>query len=295
MPFSLERLLIRWFPIISALLLSLALGGCSAVRFAYNNAPALMYWWLDAFVDFDGPQTLRVRADLQSVHDWHRREELPLLADVLKNLQTSTTQAVSGEQVCKLYDYLQSRTLAVADRLVPTAATIVPTLQDSQLEHMAREYDNRNRAWREEWIEGTATERMRRRISLILDRAESFYGRLSASQQAMIRAQISSSVLDAPLQYQEMLRRQQDGFQMLRQLRANRATDAEIQAEIRALLTRTVNSPDPAYRIYLEQFTRQACTNIAQLHNSSTPEQRVHLAQTLRDYEDDARTVINQR
>jgi hypothetical protein len=295
MPFTLERLLMRWFPIISALVLSLGLGGCSAVRLVYNNAPELLYWWLDAFVDFDGPQTLRLRADLQNVHDWHRREELPLLADVLKNLQTSTPQAVTGEQVCKLYDYLQTRTLAVAERLVPTAAAIIPTLQDSQLEHIAHEYDKRNRAWREEWMEGTAAERMRHRSGLILDRAESFYGRLNASQQAMVRTQIENSVLDAPLQYREMLRRQQDGFQMLRQLRTSRATDAEVQTEVRGLLTRTLNSPDPAYRIYLDKFTRQACANIAQLHNSSTPEQRLFLAQTLRDYEDDARALINRR
>ena len=31
----------------------LLLAGCSAVRLAYNQAPDLMYWWLNGYVDFD--------------------------------------------------------------------------------------------------------------------------------------------------------------------------------------------------------------------------------------------------
>jgi hypothetical protein len=51
-------------PIISApprvwlwgLGLALALGGCSALRLSYNNAPTLLYWWLDGYADFDKSQ-----------------------------------------------------------------------------------------------------------------------------------------------------------------------------------------------------------------------------------------------
>jgi dihydrodipicolinate synthase/N-acetylneuraminate lyase len=41
-----------------------ALGACSAVKLAYNNLPELSYWWLDAYLDFDGTQTPKVRDEL---------------------------------------------------------------------------------------------------------------------------------------------------------------------------------------------------------------------------------------
>ena len=70
----------HWLSIIGTLMLlltALNLSGCSTTRLAYNNAPTLAYWWLDAYFDFDSSQSLRMRNDLQSLQDWHRQEKLP--------------------------------------------------------------------------------------------------------------------------------------------------------------------------------------------------------------------------
>ena len=216
--------------IIGALLATLILGGCSAVRLGYNSSPTLAYWWLDSYFDFDGEQSLRVRNDLQDVQDWHRKEELPLLVQTLKDLQIMAPKPVTPAQVCQLVSGLQTRTQVTLDRVAPTIAAIAPTLQAAQLEHISREFDKRNRKWREEWIEGTLVERTDRRIKQIVDRAESFYGTLEPQQLAIVRSHVDASSFNGPRQYKEMQRRQQDAIQVLKELGATRFSASQASA-----------------------------------------------------------------
>ena len=293
------RLSLRSFvdsaPIIGVLLASLALGGCSAVRLGYNNGPTLTYWWLDSYFDFDGEQSLRVRNDLQSVHDWHRKAEVPILAKKLKELQGMAPKPVTAEQVCAIVSELQTRLQVTLERVTPSIAAIAPGLQAAQLEHISQEFARRDRKWREDWMDGTLAERSERRVKQIVERAESFYGPLEAAQLSVVRAHIASSSFDGPRQFQEMQRRHQDALQVLRKISTGETAPGQTGAEIKDLLARMLKAPAPGYRRYMDQLTTESCAAMANLHNSSTPEQRIRLAQALKGYEDDARALAAQR
>jgi len=282
-------------PIIGVLLAALALGGCSAVRLGYNSGPTLVYWWLDSYFDFDGEQTLRMRNDLQAVHDWHRKAEVPLLAQMLKDLQGVAQKPVTSEQVCAIVTELQTRLHVTLDRVTPTIAAIAPGLQSAQLEHISQEFERRNKKWRSDWIDGTPADRSERRVKQIVERAESFYGTLEPAQLSVVRAHIAGSSFDGSRQFREMQRRHQDALQTLRKIRSGDTAPDRAGAEIRSLLERTLKAPAPAYRRYLDQLTGESCTALANLHNSSTPEQRTRLAQALKGYEEDARALAAQR
>jgi hypothetical protein len=289
---------LRWVSIISALLCALVLGGCSAVRLGYNNAPSLGYWWLDRYFDFDAAQNVRMRADLQALQDWHRKQELPLLDLQLKKVRTTAAQPVTTEQVCSLYADLQTRAEAVLDRAVPSIAALAPTLQEAQLEHISREFDKRNRTWREEWLDGTPAQRNERRVKQIVKRAESFYGPLTHAQLVLVQEQVRASDFDANLLQQEKLRRHQDALQTLRALGSNAATPLQGQqgqVQIRGLLTRSLHPPDAAMRQNWDRWTRQTCAAVAALHNSSSTAQRERVAQTLAGYEADIAALVDQR
>lgn len=290
-----QRSIVDSATIIGALLIALTLGGCSAVRLGYNSGPTLVYWWLDSYFDFDGEQSVRVRNDLQAVQDWHRKEEVPLLAQKLRDLQVMAPKPVSAEQVCQIVDDLQTRLQVTLQRMTPTIAAIAPSLVPAQFDHMAQEFERRDRKWREEWIDGSLAERSERRVKQIVERAESFYGSLEAAQLAVVRSHIASSSFDGPRQLREMQRRHQDALQVLRKIRAGEIPAAQAGADIRGLLERTFKAPDPAYRRYMEQLTTESCAAMAALHNSSTREQRARLVQTLKGYEADARALASQR
>jgi hypothetical protein len=61
---------------------------------------------------------------------------------------------------------------------------------------------------------------------------------------------------------------------------------------MRALLERVLNSPDANYRNYMDKLIQESCRTFANLHNSTTPTQRLRLMETLKDYETDARSLM---
>jgi hypothetical protein len=155
--------------------------------------------------------------------------------------------------------------------------------------------DKRSVKWREEWQDGTAAERAARRVKKLVERAEMLYGRLEEPQVAILRASVATSAFDATTSHRESLRRHQDTVQTLRQLQGAPMPDARARAEVRGLLSRPMQSPDPAYRSYQDKLIQENCRTFATLHNSTTSTQRVALVERLKNYETDARTLMGPR
>jgi hypothetical protein len=285
----------RWFIIIGVTVLSLALGGCSVARLGYNNAPSLLYYWLDSYFDFDSAQTLAMREKLQALQDWHRKEELPQIADLLKNLQPSAGQNVTPEQVCRLYGFILERAQTPLNYLSPAIASLAVTLSQAQITHIQAEFDKRNQQWREEWLDVKPPKRLERRQKQIKDQAEMFYGRLSDAQTAQIKLLLETAGYDPQRQYAETLRRQQDSITVLNLIRTSGLPQAQATAEIQNLFARSFVSPDLEYRRYAEQARQLSCNAIAQLHNSTSTEQREKMLKTLIGYEADARALMSNR
>jgi hypothetical protein len=285
----------RWISIIGLLGVGL-LAGCSATRLAYNNAPDLVYWWSDSFFDWNQPQSTLLRNDLNDLQQWHRRQELPGYATTLNALQAAVLQDIQTDQVCALADYLQQRLQATLDRSLPTAVALAPGLSAAQLAHLSEALDQRSREWREEWLDDPPDEREDRRLKKMVARAEQYYGRITTTQRAQLRAQLRASAFDPSLQLHESARRQQDAIQTLRQISANNATGAgsppQTKAALQALLTRMLESPDPIFQQYARQVRRQACAALADFHNRTSPDQRRHLQQALQGYEADTRALL---
>lgn len=281
--------------IIGALLLVLAalgLSGCSAVKLSYNSAPELAYWWLDSYLDLNETQSLKLRADLTALQTWHRQMELPHYVSTLERVQRLAATQVSPLQVCAFYEELRPRLQVLLDQAEPTVVALAPTLTDGQLEHLARQFEKRNRKWRAEWLDNSKAERAARRVQQLADRAEHFYGPLEETQLAVLRASVGRSIFDPALKYRETLRRQQDALQTLRQLQADPGPAVNVKTAIHALLERTLNSPAADYRNYAELSTQENCRLFATLHNSATPAQRQRWLETLQDYAADARSLM---
>lgn len=266
------------------------LSACSAVRLSYNNAPELMYWWLDGFVDFDKAQTQRVRSDLAALARWHRKEELPLVADLLQTAQSLAAQPqVSAEQICSLYERSIPRWEALVQHALPTAAAIATTLQPGQLQTMAAAYDKNNRKWRDEWLSTDASGVAKRTVK-IRERLEDFYGPLNAGQVRQLQVRLERAAQDEPLHYREMVRRQQLLLQTLAPLR--QADTRTAQTALAAVAQGYLNSPDAAYRASKEASVNQTCEAMAELHRSATPQQRNSMVAALQGYARDVQSLI---
>lgn len=264
------------------------------VRLAYNQAPDALYWWLDTYFDFNEAQSLRVREGLDAVQKWHRRNELSAYADMLQKMQRLAPGEITGEQVCGLLSEARERALALSQALEPTIVAVAPLLSGEQISHLEKQLAKRNRKWRAEWLEGPPRERTEHRVKQAVERAERFYGRFEPAQRTVARAIVEASAFDAQQTYRETQRRQHDAVRTLRQLQTQQPAPAATQAMMRTLFDRSLESPDAAYRSYLEALTRTGCAGVATLHNSTTASQRARAVETLKGYETDARALAAQ-
>ena len=277
--------------IISLLALFGLLQACSAVKLAYNQAPELAYWYLDSYADFNSAQSLQVKHELVKLHMWHRQTQLPAYIDTLQKVQKLLPDDVTGPVACAVVDDVRRKLLAVSDQAEPAVGALVDTMQAAQLKQMERKFDKNNAAYREDYVNATAKDSYAKRYKQAVNRAEILYGQLDEKQLALITRQVEQSRFNAALSYAERLRRQQDTLQNLRAVIANPNPGEPTRKAVRALLERSVNSPNMAYRDYLDALTQDGCKSFAELHNITSSEQRRKAVQTLNNYEKDIMTL----
>jgi hypothetical protein len=281
--------------IIGLLSVAVALCACSAVKLGYNALPQAGAWWLDRYVDFSDEQEQRLREDLARLHQWHRNDELPRLAELLQRLERLAAGDVSPAQACALVPAIRSRLLAVAEQAEPAATTLALTLDAAQLAHLERKFEKNKRDFRKDWVALPPAGQQEKRFEQFLERSETIYGPLDAAQRDGLRRLVERSVFDAATSLAERQRRQQDILQALRQLAGQPLSLAQARALVHGVVERAMQSPDPRHRAYQEALVQEGCRNFSVLHNSTSAQQREHAARRIRAYERELRELASQR
>jgi Family of unknown function (DUF6279) len=287
MPRSFQR-----YGIIALLVVALAqLGACSALRFGYNQASELAYWWLDGYVDFNDVQGPRVRQALLQWHGWHRRTQLPDYVALLARVQAEASGSTAAERLCALWQDTRARIDVALEQALPAAADLMLTLTPQQLQHIERRYAKSNQEFRENYLQADAAQRLKEAVRRAVDRAESFYGHVDGAQREQIARLVAQSPFDAELWFSERRQRQADALQTLRALGSSSAGIDQARAALRGYLDRVARSPRPQYRRYAESLVQYNCALAANLHNSASPSQRQALLFKLKGWEADLRAL----
>jgi hypothetical protein len=268
------------------------LQGCSAIKLGYQQLPTLSFWWLDSALSFNDIQTDRAKEALANVYRWHRGQELATYSDLLLHVSELSQNNLQASQVCSVWGEVQNlmdRSVRVA---VVQATPVVQLLGPRQLSHLARHLDKKNEDWDKQWLQGNANERLERRVDKTLERYRSFYGDLNPAQIALVKTQISQSAWTPEWGRQERLRREQDLLSVLRQSSQGRANASQTETNLLAFWQRAWTPAQESDRAMAAQMAKQACDNLAQLHNTTTAEQRQRAARRMRAYELDLRDLL---
>ena len=279
------------------MLLLLLLGGCSAVRIGYNQAPTLAWWWLDGTMDFDTTQAPRVKDALEQWFAWHRRTQLPDYADLLAAAQLQVMQPATPQQLCRWSDDLRTRLAAALAHGVPLAAGLLPILKPAQLAHLERHYGKSNQEFEQDFLQ-QPEERMKASVDRTIDRAEMLYGRLDERQRQLIAVGVAASPFDPAAWYAERQALQAETLQTLARLTAGgpgRADRESNLAGLQALSMRMQRAPPGAYLNYQQRLIDYNCAFVAQLHNSTTVAQRQTARAKLNGWEQDLRALATQK
>ena len=288
---------LRWLSLaakLSASALLLSLTGCSLVVSGYNSAPNLfMFLWLNPHLDLNAAQEKQALADLQQVLEWHRREQLPLYAKWLSQAQQLAPKDVSADQVCALIDEAAESLEPLLTQFEEPTARLGLSLTPKQLQVLRKKYTEDLKDYRKEWkLDGSKQAQLEVQTDKGQSNAERFYGRLSPAQQKLLQQLAQNSGFEGDRNYAERVRVQQDNLAVHEQMVQNRPSPEEARAMVRDWLQSVLHTPDPAYDIYLKKRKRTNCEASAQLHNTTTAEQRARAVKVLTGYEDDVRKLM---
>ena len=271
----------------------LLLAGCSAVRLAYNQAPHVVYWWLNGYVEFDTEQGDRARDALADWFAWHRATQLSDYAGLLATAQQQVVRDVTPGEVCRWVDELRARVETGYEHGVPAMAELVRTLKPPQLQRMERRYRKADEEFRDEYLQADRGERLEEANKRARSRAEMVYGRLNEAQRELLARGLAASPFDPERWLVERRLRQTEIIDTLRVLQAEGADAARIQVALRRFASHAAESPRQPYRDYQSRLFDHNCQLIARLHNSTTPTQRRYGADKLKGWEDDLRALAD--
>jgi hypothetical protein len=276
--------------------MSVILTGCSAVRLGYNNLPDIASWWLDSYIDFTDTQGPQAKVALQKLQTWHRKEELPAIAELLVQAQTLAPQNITPEQACKIWEAAQVRIESFVQESSRLAAPLVSQLSAKQLKHLEKEWATRNEDWKKQWVQGSPDSRIKKRVDLAAERFNSFYGDLNLEQRQVLKQQFLQSTWSPEASYQRRLKRQQEQLIALQAMSSEITKPAmplpQVEKALQSLILQSVRPKDAGDLSKQLQLEQQACQNLAQLHNTMTPAQRLKAQRKLKDYETDVRELM---
>jgi hypothetical protein len=275
----------------------LSLSGCSLMVSGYNNAPnLLMFLWINPHVDLNAAQEKQTLADLQSVLDWHRQTQLPLYADWLKAMQKLAPEDITPEQVCSLAQSITDSLDPLIEQFEEPLTRLSLTLTNAQLQTLKKKYQEDLKDYRKEWkLDASAEAHLDAHTDKGLANAERFYGRMSPPQKKLLRQLAQNSGYEAERTYAERERQQRESLAMHTRIVQSRPSAEEARVWVRQWLQSSLHSADPDYAAYLKKRKRSNCEASAQLHNTTTPEQRARAVKVLKGYEDDVRTLMRKK
>ena len=112
-------------------MLALTLSGCSATQLIYNRVDILVRWYLDDYVSLDSEQQERFDARLETLLDWHRREELPAYVMLLDDALIILDDGVPLDDTRAMADRIEEAAIRFQD---PFLELLLSTGEDLTLE-----------------------------------------------------------------------------------------------------------------------------------------------------------------
>lgn len=181
----------------SALLAVLALSGCSTIQFAYNHVDWMLLEKADHYLDLDDAQRARAEELIGARMQAHRRNELPLYVATLSEIRVMLADNLTAAELDVIKERLRTLYRRGMGETVPTVVALLDDLDDAQIDHLERRFEQRNREFAEDFLQRSLPVRLERRVERSIRMMEFFVGDLRPEQKELVRRHRNAMPLTA--------------------------------------------------------------------------------------------------
>jgi len=179
----------RIIPACISLIAAILLAGCSAIDYAYNNAPGFVASEAEDAFDLDDAQNAEVERRLQSFFEWHRLQELPRYREFLETAAVTISDGVSAAEFLEMSDELRDAWQRSLGRGIEDLSDLADSLTDRQIEHY-EQYFRDNSSEYDDYLKMSAQQREIFRVKRELERLEDWFGDFGEIQRDQVRQRL---------------------------------------------------------------------------------------------------------
>jgi hypothetical protein len=114
------------------------------------------------------------------------------------------------------------------------------------------------------------------------------YGTLNTNQKEALAKRLEKSVFNVEQVLPERKRRHADSINAVKNIQSG----AKPYPTLKAVWDRNQKSPNPNYAAYSDKMLQDGCSQLSELHNKTTLEQRKKAAQKLNGYRKDFESLL---
>ena len=168
---------------------TLLAAGCSAIGFAYNNAPSYVASELEDAFDLDDAQSSELETRMQQFFSWHRQQELGRYKKILDDAAHNAADGITAPEYLEFIDGLRLAFRRLLEQAIDSFGDLGLTLTPAQIDHYDRYY-REDSAEYYDYLEMSAQQREIFRIERALERLEKWFGPFDANQLEKIRPRL---------------------------------------------------------------------------------------------------------
>lgn len=160
----------------------LTLSGCKT-KVAYTFIEWIADWYIGSYVTLTAKQSEEAKNIVTSFHDWHRETQLPIYVGYVEGLkQRLSVEAISGTQIHQETDKIQVYLDQSADKLLPSAARLMSSLSDGQVEEIMSNLEKERRKYQRKYVDIPQEKAYQARIKELKRNTKRLFGRLTEEQ-----------------------------------------------------------------------------------------------------------------
>jgi len=168
------------------MLLTALLTGCSSTSLVYNNADWLVRGQIDDYFPLSGSQQQQVRADIDTIFQWHRQQELAEYSDLLNQFTQQYADGLTSEEIDFFFDKISAARIRLVETIIPKASQFLSTVSIKQIDNYDRIFLEK-RDERVKKLNMPAEEYIDKNFADLIENLEDWFGDFDEEQVAQLR------------------------------------------------------------------------------------------------------------
>lgn len=264
---------------------------CSATRLAYDNADTALRFMVSSYFDLDAGQTEDLRQRIVQFHQWHRHNELPAYAALMRGASARAGRGITADDVAWGFSNVRERYRKFAVKAAEDAAPVLATLAPEQIAALEHRFAENNQKYAKEFLAAEGEKRRRAQVKRMLERLRDFAGELTPDQEARIERFVLVHESHVALRFEDRQHWQRD---VVAALKAQRPAP-----ELGRSLAETFDKPElRRSETFIREDRRWEADLgglIVELDRTLSSKQRAHVVRRLSDYAEDFAALAGEK